>query len=138
MKNRPRSDRSLIPTLPAHQKASCCCPTAAGRALGATEPARPPQPSQVGTAGTFCREALLKLGEGPHFVLHAVIPLRLGRTGVKCIVHCVSKLYKLGIECQARGCLRVLCDIRAGTDLTNTMPSLLLCPILPKRAQGPM
>jgi len=87
MEDRPGRDRRLVSTAAAHQKASCCCPTTAGRALGATEPRWPPQPSQVGTARTFCREALLKLGEGPHFVLRAVIPLRLGRTGVKCIVH---------------------------------------------------
>src|SRR5437016_7663276 len=94
MEDRPRSDRSLIPTLPEHQKASCCCPTAAGRALGATESARPPQPSQVGTAGTFCGEALFELSEGPHIVLHTVTPLRLGQTGVKCIVDAFARVCK--------------------------------------------
>ena len=70
MEDRPRRDRGLVSTPAAHHEASCGCPTAAGRAPGATEPGRPPQPSQVGTARTFCGEARLELGEGPRIVLH--------------------------------------------------------------------
>src|SRR6185295_4746749 len=75
----PSCDRCLVSTPTAHQETSCGCPTAAGRALRATEPSWPSQPSQVGAAGTFCGEALLELGEGAHYiVLHGVTPLRLG------------------------------------------------------------
>src|SRR5215510_15063107 len=66
MEYRPRRDRGLVSTLAAHQETSCGCPTAVSRALRATKPRRPPQPSQISTTRPFCREALLKLGEGPH------------------------------------------------------------------------
>ena len=72
MEDRARRDRGLVSTLAAHHEASRGCPTTVGHALGATEPGRPPQLSQVGTARTFCGEALLELGEGPHIVLHGV------------------------------------------------------------------
>ena len=70
MEDRPSRDRSLVSTLAAHQERSCGRPTAVGRALGATESGGPPQPSQVGTACTFCGEALFELGERPHIALH--------------------------------------------------------------------
>ena len=66
MEDRPRRNRVLISTLAAHQETSCGCPTAASRALGATKPGRPPQPSQISATRTLCGKALLKLGEGPH------------------------------------------------------------------------
>src|ERR1051325_2772205 len=91
MEYRPRRDRGLISTLTAHQETSCGCPTAISRALGATKPGRPPQPRQIGTTRPFCCEALLKLSEGPHKILQDVTPLRMERTGVKCIVNCSKK-----------------------------------------------
>jgi len=78
MEDRPRRNRSLVPTLAAHQETSGGCPTTAGCALRATEPSRPTQPSQVGTTRTFCGEALLEFGQGPHKILHDVTPLFLG------------------------------------------------------------
>ena len=62
-------DGGLVSTLAAHQETPCGGPTAVGRALGATESRRPPQPRQVSTACTLCGETLFKLGEGPHMVL---------------------------------------------------------------------
>jgi len=94
MENRSSRNRGLVSTSAAHQKASCGSPTAAGRALGTTEPGGPPEPSQVSAAGAFCGKTLLELGESSHIVLHGVTPVCLGRTGVKCIGSWRTKLYK--------------------------------------------
>ena len=107
MEDRPRRNRSLVSTLAAHQETSCGCPTAVSRALGATKPGRPPQPSQISTTRTFCGEALLKLGEGPHIVLHKVTPLFLRRTGVKCIVLCAENNTRWCCMSRAQGYLRL-------------------------------
>lgn len=66
MEDRARRNGGLISALATHQETSCGCPATAGSALGATEPAWPPQPSQVSAARSFCGETLLEFGEGWH------------------------------------------------------------------------
>ena len=130
MEDRPRRDRGLVSAPAAHHEASCGCPAAAGLALGATEPGRPPQLSQVGAARIFCGEALLELGESPHIVLHGVTPLRLGRTGVQYINFLrANYTSKVLIVKHARR-FRVPGDIYADTDLTIAMSSRSCVPSL--------
>ena len=99
MKYRSRRNRGLVSTLATHQEASCCCPTAVSRALRTTKPGRPPQPSEISTTRTFCREALLKLGESPHKVLHGVTPLFLGELESSAYMF-ARKVVQDSVECQ--------------------------------------
>lgn len=114
MKDRPSRDRGLVPTPAAHQKASCGCPTAAGHALGATEPGRPPQVGQIGTTGTFCRETLFELGEGSHIVLHGMTPVRSAWTGVKCLASfAYKKICNIALKIKCIGAWQCVSNVRA-------------------------
>ena len=114
MKDRPSRDRGLVPTPAAHQKASCGCPTAAGHALGATEPGRPPQVGQIGTTGTFCSETLFELGEGSHIVLHGMTPVRLAWTGVKSIASfAYKKICNVALKIKCTGAWQSVSNVRA-------------------------
>lgn len=103
MEYRPGCDRGLVSASAAHQKASRGGPTAAGRTLGATEPGRPPQPRQVGTACAFCGKALLELGEGPHAVLHGVTPITPGVYWSQVHTLLREENTQDSVECQAPG-----------------------------------
>ena len=130
MEDRPRRDRGLVAASTAHQEASRGGPAAAGRTLGTTEPRRPSQLSQVGTARTFCGETLFELGKDSHIVLPGVTPARLGRTGVKCTGFSQTKnIQKRCMENQApqNGAPTCLAMFVSAQIMTSTIDFPVLC-----------